>query len=293
MAKKAASKVEETIVAYKGFDVDMKCRNFQYEVGKTYEHDGDVKACSSGFHSCTDPWDVFGYYDVTQRFAKVTVGGKMSTHNEDSKIASAKITIDAELRFPEYVKTCVSFLIGLCKVTIDKGGENIQSASGQYSKLAASGHSSKLAASGYSSRLAASGYSSRLAASGYSSRLAASGDSSRLAASGDYSQLAASGDYSKLAASGHSSKLAASGHSSKLAASGDYSQLAASGDYSIACNAGANGRVKGGKNCALSLAHWVEDEKRYRITVAYVGEDGIKENTWYKLDSLGKFAEDV
>lgn len=62
------------------------------------------------------------------------------------------------------------------------------------------------------------------------------------------------------------SRLATSGYSSKLA-------------------------TKGGLNCALALSRWVESEKRYRITVAYVGENGIKPDVWYELNDSGEFTE--
>jgi hypothetical protein len=295
---------------YKGFDSKLKCRGYQFEIGATYKHNGAVSACSSGFHSCSNPWDVLSYYDITSRFAYVEIGGETSTHQDYSKIASAEITIKAELELPEFITDCINYMKAACKSDIEPSGDSSQlAASGESSQLAASGDSSQLAASGESSQLvasgnysklvasgnysqlAASGFYSQLAASGDYSKLVASGNYSKLAASGNYSQLAASGDSSKLAASGYYSKLVASGNYSKLAASGDSSKLAASGDYSIAISVGVDSRVKGGTNCALALTRWVESEKRYRIIVAYVGENGINPDTWYELNKDGKFIE--
>ena len=252
MAKKTtdAAKASNVVFAYKGFDKNMQCREFQFEVGKTYEHTGKVEACSSGFHSCANPFDVWNYYGLEDgnRFAKVTASGEISTDEEDSKIASAKISIDAELTIPAFIEAAVSWLWEACEIGVS----------------AASGYSSKLAASGDYSQLAASGYSSKLAASGYSSQLAASGNSSKLAASGDYSQLAASGDYS---------------------------QLAASGRYSIVMASGLNCTAKAGDKGTIALTRWDEDEQRYRVSVAYVGENGIKPDVLYRLDDSGNFVE--
>jgi hypothetical protein len=285
------------VIGYKGFDTDLKCRGFGYEVGKSYEHDGPVKACKSGFHACENPLDVFSYYGpVDARFCLVEMSGELSRRSEDSKIASAKITIKAEIGLPQIIADSVKWIMALCKASAlgaeaASGDYSQLAASGDYSQLAASGDYSQLAASGDYSQLAASGDYSKLAASGDSSKLAASGDSSKLAASGDYSQLAASGDSSKLAASGYSSKLAASGDSSKLAASGDSSQLAASGKKSVACAAAPNCTASAGELGCIVLTRWVGIENRYRVSVGYVGENGIKPNVIYKIGSAGEFVE--
>jgi hypothetical protein len=102
----------------------------------------------------------------------------------------------------------------------------------------------------------------------------------KLAASGNHSQLAASDDYSQLAASGNYSQLAASGERSKLAASGNHSVCMAASPGSTA-RAGAGG--------AIALTY--HDGVRYRIAVAYVGENGIEPNVDYYVTADGVFVE--
>jgi len=222
------------IVSFKGFDSKFQCRGFQYEVGKTYTMTGEIEACSRGFHACENPMDVFSYYLIGEngnlaRFARVEQSGKTARHSDDSKIASAEITIKAELKLPDIIKAAVNWMLDSVKTD-----ERVQ---------AASGDSSQLAASGNSSQLAASGDSSQLAASGYSSQLAASGDSSQLAASGNYSQLAASGDSSQLAASGKNSVIAAaSPHCTAIGADGTWISLAEF-DSSGKCIGFATGQI--------------------------------------------------
>ena len=297
-----------SVLSYKGFDKNFQCRGFQYEVGKSYNMDGNAIACQRGFHACENPMDVFSYYLIADggglaRFAQVEQSGEIARHEDDSKIASTEITIKAEIRLPEIVKAAVNWMLDAVR-----SDENVQAASGDYSQLAASGDSSQLAASGDSSQLAASGDYSQLAASGHSSRLAASGHYSRLAASGNYSrlaasghssQLAASGDYSQLAASGDSSQLAASGDSSRLAASGDYSQLAASGHYSRLAASGKNSVIAAGApNCTASgamgthiaLAEFDGGGKCIGFAIGKIGEGGLEPDVAYRA-SGGKLVK--
>ncbi|KAL1025170.1 DUF7666 domain-containing protein [Haemophilus influenzae] len=101
------------IIAYKGFNQDWACRGYQYEIGKTYEHKGNVKACESGFHACEYPLDVLSYYSpAVSKFAVVKMSGETSKDSDDTKIASAKITIETEINLPEMIKKAVEWIKG-------------------------------------------------------------------------------------------------------------------------------------------------------------------------------------
>ncbi|HHV7109493.1 TPA: DUF7666 domain-containing protein, partial [Haemophilus influenzae] len=101
------------IIAYKGFNQDWTCRGYQYEIGKTYEHKGNVKACESGFHACEYPLDVLSYYSpAVSKFAVVKMSGETSKDSDDTKIASAKITIETEINLPEMIKKAVEWIKG-------------------------------------------------------------------------------------------------------------------------------------------------------------------------------------
>lgn len=92
----------KTIIIYKGFDKNFKCRGFQYEVGKEYE-ENKAKCCKTGFHACPMPFGVLEYYEpATSKYALVEQSGDFD--QESDKIASTKIKIKAELSLFDLVK---------------------------------------------------------------------------------------------------------------------------------------------------------------------------------------------
>ena len=104
-------------IAYKAFNADWTCNGHKYEVGKTYTMDGNIELCERGFHACFVPFDCWGYYEHSTTFARVSVHepkGHVPGHN-DSKIVTAKITIDVALSLPEWVKAQVNTVLDLCK----------------------------------------------------------------------------------------------------------------------------------------------------------------------------------
>ncbi|MGZ7833098.1 DUF7666 domain-containing protein, partial [Pseudomonas aeruginosa] len=117
--KKAAS--EEVVTAYKGFKQDLTCRGYQFEIGGTYKHEGEVEACASGFHSCEYPLDVFGYYAPSEsRFAIVKASGHLSRHNDDSKIASATLVVEAEISMPTMISRAIDWVMSKVDKSVEQ-----------------------------------------------------------------------------------------------------------------------------------------------------------------------------
>ncbi|MGV8293736.1 DUF7666 domain-containing protein, partial [Pseudomonas aeruginosa] len=121
MASKKKSASEEVVTAYKGFKQDLTCRDYQFEIGGTYKHDGEVEACASGFHSCEYPLDVFGYYAPGEsRFAIVKASGQLSRHDDDSKIASATLVVEAEISMPTMISRALDWIMSKVDKSVEQ-----------------------------------------------------------------------------------------------------------------------------------------------------------------------------
>ncbi|WP_439901011.1 DUF7666 domain-containing protein, partial [Salmonella enterica] len=145
------------IVTFKGFNKDLKCRDFQFEIGKTFHHDGKVEACGSGFHACECPFDVFSYYSpADSRFAEtISFGITDREEDGDTKIASASITIKAELTLPQFIQRGIEWIWS----KIDKSLEQ-QIMCGDCSAATNTGDCSAATNTGYCSAATNTGYCS-------------------------------------------------------------------------------------------------------------------------------------
>ena len=104
--------MEDKIIAYKGMNSKMQCRGMQYEVGKEFSVDGDIECCGNGLHACERPLDVFGYYapGTGARYFRVEQSGEMVRGGCDSKVASSKMRVDAEIGIPGIVKAHIEYV---------------------------------------------------------------------------------------------------------------------------------------------------------------------------------------
>ena len=139
--------------AYKGFDKDMKCRGFQYEVGKEYE-EGSASLCDRGFHACENPLDTLRYYRPgDSRYCEVEIEDNGERNIDDSKVCGKHIKIGAEIGLKGVINAGVRFVFDKCESATE------ENASGERGNAAASGWRGNAAASGESGNAAASGVS--------------------------------------------------------------------------------------------------------------------------------------
>ena len=143
---------------YKGFDKDFKCKDLQYEVGKTFTHTGEVLLCSSGLHFCENPLDVLRYYQpATSRYAEVEAEGVSENKEDDSKRVSSSLHVKAEITLSALIGIGVKFLLNKTTTVPTSGYSSHAATSGNYSPAATSGDSSHAATAGKESIAASLG----------------------------------------------------------------------------------------------------------------------------------------
>ena len=143
--------MSETITGFKGFDKDLKCKDYQYEVGKEFEEEGKIEACSNGFHFCENPLDVLGYYPPStekgsSRYCIVKGSGNIDRDGDDTKVACSKLYISAEIGLKGIIEAGVKFILD--KVNWK---DNKKSNTGDYSAATNTGDQSAATNTGYQS----------------------------------------------------------------------------------------------------------------------------------------------
>lgn len=137
--------------AYTGFDKDLKCRGFQYEVGKEYEEE-NASLCKKGFRACENPLDTFRYYAPTDsRYCEVEIEDNGERSSDDSKVCGKHIRIGAEIGLKGVINAGVRFVFDKCESATE------ECASGWRGNAAASGESGTAAVTGWHGKASAIG----------------------------------------------------------------------------------------------------------------------------------------
>ena len=297
-------------VAYKAFGMDMQCRGYQYEVGKTYTHNSEVKLCESGFHACEYPLDVFSYYPPARsQFAIVEQAGNLDRHGNDSKVASESITVKAKIDIAEMVKASIEYTSSRCNpICPDSpasatGCYGAASAKGDYGAASATGCQSAASATGCQGSASATNDYSAASATGYRGAASATGDLGAASATGWYGAASATGECGSASATGYLgaasatgdySTASADGKQGAASATGKNSAASASGEQSVACGLGCSSKSMAAKHSgAIVLVHRDSGGNIIHIRASKVGENGVKPNVWYSLNVDGEFVEET
>ena len=305
--------------AFKGFDQNLQGRSFQFEVGKSHSHIGDVKMCDSGFHACQNPLEVIEFYPPINgnRFAKVTMRGAMDG-SDNAWWSAAELTVTEELTFPALVSEAIQWACDtevpvhnqdpysnasseegaknasdeIYVANASSGDRSINATSGDNAKNASSGDHATNISSGDDAMNAGSGRYAKNASSGLQAANASSGDHATNvsigvramnASAGDHAVNASSGDEAKNASSGDHAINVGSGNDARNASCGDHGFNEASGEHSAICGAGRDTQYKGVKGVWISAAEYAEIDGHWRcigFAVGQAGYDGVPADTW-------------
>ena len=153
--------MEEVIKSFKGFKPDMTCKGFQYKEGESYEEDTAI-VCEKGFHACEYPLDCFRYYNPAESvFHEVEQSGKID-RDGDTKTASTKIKIGAEINIAGMVKAAIEYTVK--RANKETGSDK------NYGASSATGNKGASSATGYKGASSADDENAVAVAWGYKSK---------------------------------------------------------------------------------------------------------------------------
>ena len=261
------------MIVYKGTDKDMKCRGFQFDLGKEYE-EAEAKLCNKGFHGCEYPLDVFAYYTpADSRFFVADLDGVTDEmESADTKRVGTKIKLRAEIGIAGIVKAAVEY--------IKEKAESSKNQTGYQS-----------AATNTGDRSAATNTGDRSAATNNGNCSAATNTGNRSAATNTGYQSAATntGDRSAATNTGNRSAATNTGNCSAATNTGDRSAATVDGKESIAIVTGVDSKASGAIGCWLVLTErggWKGDTFPIKeVRAVKVDGEIIKPGVFYKLEN--------
>jgi hypothetical protein len=296
----------EVIKSYKGFNKNMTCRGFQYEEGKEYEEES-VEVCDHGFHACEYPLDCLNYYYPNESvYHEVEQSGEIQKHNDDTKVASTKIKIGAEISIAGLVKAAIEYTVKRVKKDAESDEKHgASSATGDKGASSATGDYGASSATGTCGASSATGTCGASSATGYKGASSATGDYGASSATGDYGASSATGYKGASSATGYKGASSATGTCGASSATGYCGASSAEDKDAVAVAWGYKSKAQGVLGSFLVFADWEytgsEDKPEYDrdnqsawvlngAKMVQVDGENIKPDTWYTIEN-GEIAE--
>ena len=288
--------------AYKGFDKDLKCRGYQYQIGGEYTEDS-AELCKKGFHACELPHDIFNYYAPAEsRFCEVDLDATDERNSEDSKRVGTRIKIGAEISVFDIAKISVKAFFDRIEFTKkiessdtnnagDCGAANVGNygaANAGYRGAAVAGYRGAANAGNYGAANAGDYGAANAgdcgaanvgnygaAVAGY--RGAANAGNYGAANAGDYG-AANAGDYGAANAGNYGAAVARDGGKAKVGKGG------------VAVGLGKEAMASGAIGAVLVLTERDDDYNIINVAAVIVDGEKIKAGTYYAIKN-GKIVE--
>lgn len=264
------------IKLYKGFNLDMTCRGYQFEENRTYIHKGKAKLCKSGFHACKNPLECFVYYNPAESvYHEVEMEDVSDERKDDSKVVGKVIKIGARLSIGKMAQVAVDYINSHADKTKQQ-----QVMAGDYPAVSNTE---------FCSVASSTEFCSTASNTGNCSVSSNTGSCSAASNTGNYSVASNTGLHSAASTTGFRSVASNTGDYSVASSMGNRSAAEVSGNQSVALAMGKYGKVRGAKGCWIVCAEWGDDGIK-DVQCAYVDGETIKADVWYTL-SEGKFVE--
>ena len=285
------------MIVYKGTDKDMKCRGFQFELGKEYVEE-EAELCNKGFHGCEYPLDVFAYYNpADSRFFEADLDGVTDEAKDDSKRAGTKIKLLAEIGVAGIVKAAVEYIkekaessknqTGYCSAATNTGDCSAATNTGYRSAATNTGYRSAATNTGDRSASDNTGECSVATSTGCYSAATSTGNCSVAVNTGVCSEATSAGCYSAAISTGAHGEATNTGIQSIAISTGDYSEATVFGKDSVAVVTGTCCKASGAIGCWLVLTErgpWDGDVYPVKdVRLVKVDGESIKPGVFYKL----------
>lgn len=293
---------ENAIFAYKGFDENFRCRDFQYEVGKEYHITGDLKICKNGFHACKDLINTFNYYPMgNSRFAIVKLWGEVLYR--DDKMCASDIEIAEELSLKDIVKyyvaskvdflehkNCTRFELNKSENELcNKGYGNYIISTHNYKRIVSGGSYNHIVTAGISNTIFNIGDGTNIQCIGSSTYLVSIGNSSHISLDHNFTAVLY----------GNNNKITSSYNHGSIISNGNYCFITIISSYVRCETNGENNKInvignsiidsKGINNELILNGDNIKFRAKYGSTITCVGKEKmivdnkcIDSDTWYR-----------
>ena len=288
------------MIVYKGTDKEMKCRDFQFELGKEYVEE-EAKLCYKGFHGCEYPLDVFAHYaPADSRFFVADLDGVTDeTESDDTKRVGTKIKLKSEIGIAGIAKAAVEYIkekaessknqTGNCSAATNTGDRSAATNTGYRSAATNTGNCSAATNTGDYSVATNTGYYSAATNTGYRSAATNTGYRSAATNTGNWSAATSTGNCSAATNTGNCSAATNTGDRSAATNTGNWSAATVDGKESIAIVTGVDSKASGALGCWLVLTDrggWNGDTFPIKeVRAVKVDGETIKPGVFYKLQN--------